>query len=148
MIFATPDPKRSALMARVRQRGTEPEQVVASLLRRLGFGYRRHVRLLAGAPDFSNQKRKWAIFVQGCFWHHHTNCPRATVPKANEAFWREKFAANRRRDARALRALRRVGFRVVVIWECETREPAKLRERLERALGAAKRPRPLRPPPP
>jgi DNA mismatch endonuclease (patch repair protein) len=143
-----PDPKRSALMARVRQRGTAPEQVVALLLRGLGFAYRRHVRLLAGAPDFSNRKRKWALYVQGCFWHHHTACARATVPKANEAFWREKFAANRRRDAKALRALRRAGFRVVVVWECETLAPAELSQRLARALPAINSvPRPQLPPP-
>jgi DNA mismatch endonuclease (patch repair protein) len=136
MKLETPDPRRSALMARVRQRGTAPELVVASLLRGLGIGYRRQVRMLAGAPDFANAKRGWAIYVHGCFWHQHTGCARATMPKANEAFWREKFAANRRRDARAIRSLRRGGLRVVVIWECETRDPESLTKRLSKVLSA------------
>jgi DNA mismatch endonuclease (patch repair protein) len=135
MKLEPPDPLRSALMARVRQRGTAPELVVAAVLRKLGFTYRRNVRALAGSPDFSNRKREWAIYVQGCFWHHHTGCLRATVPKANEAFWRDKFTTNRRRDARAIRTLRREKFRVVVVWECETREVERLTARLAKALG-------------
>jgi DNA mismatch endonuclease (patch repair protein) len=135
MKLEPPDPLRSALMARVRQRGTAPELVVAAVLRKLGFAYRRNVRALAGSPDFSNRKRQWAIYVQGCFWHHHTGCLRATVPKANEAFWRDKFTTNRRRDAKAIRTLRRERFRVVVVWECETREVERLAARLAKALG-------------
>lgn len=127
-----PDPKRSALMARVRQRGTAPELAIASLLRSLGFSYRRNVQGLAGSPDFSNRRRKWAIYVHGCFWHHHTGCKRATVPKANEAFWRDKFATNRRRDAKVIRSLRREGFRVVIVWECETLELPLLTRRLSK----------------
>ena len=135
MKLKPPDPLRSALMARVRQRGTTPELVVASVLRKLGFAYRRNVRALAGSPDFANRKRGWAIYVQGCFWHHHTGCVRATVPKANQAFWRDKFTTNRRRDAKAIRTLRRLGFRVVMVWECETREVERLTARLEGAPG-------------
>jgi DNA mismatch endonuclease, patch repair protein len=135
MKLQPPDPQRSALMARVRQRGTTPELVVAAVLRKLGLAYRLNVRALAGSPDFSNRKRGWAIFVQGCFWHHHTGCVRATVPKANEAFWRDKFTTNRRRDAKAIRALRREKFRVVMVWECETRQVERLTARLAKALG-------------
>jgi DNA mismatch endonuclease, patch repair protein len=130
-----PDPKRSALMARVRQRGTAPELVVASVLRDLGLAYRLNARALAGSPDFSNQRRRWAVYVHGCFWHRHTGCGHATMPKANAAFWRDKFAANRRRDAKAIRSLRREGFRVVLVWECETRETERLRARLAKALA-------------
>jgi DNA mismatch endonuclease (patch repair protein) len=72
------------------------------------------------------------VFVNGCFWHRHTGCSRATVPKANNAFWLQKFAANRTRDARAVRALRRRGFRVAIVWECEVGEAeTKLRRALE-----------------
>ena len=130
-----PDPKRSALMARVRQRGTAPELVVASILRDLGLPYRLNVRALAGSPDFSNRRRRWAVYVHGCFWHRHTGCRHATMPKANAAFWRDKFATNRRRDAKAIRSLRREGFRVVLVWECETRETGRLRARLAKALA-------------
>jgi len=118
---------RAALMARVRQRGTRPEQHVASALRALGVGYRKNVRSLPGSPDFANKSKRWAVFVHGCFWHRHTGCRRATIPKANQDFWLDKFAANRARDARAIRALRRMGFRVAIIWECETGDtPSRL----------------------
>jgi DNA mismatch endonuclease Vsr len=110
----------SERMARVRQAKTKPETHVASILRRIGLHYRRNVRSLPGSPDFANKSRRWAIFVNGCYWHHHTACKRATVPKANRAFWLDKFAANRTRDAKAIKTLRRLGFKVVVIWECKT----------------------------
>ena len=112
-------PERSALLGRVRQTKTAPEEVVAALLRAHGLAYRRNVRGLPGSPDFANRSKGWAIFVNGCFWHHHTGCRRATVPKNNRAFWSEKFAANRRRDAAKVRALRALGLTVLVIWECE-----------------------------
>ena len=129
------DPRRSALMARVRQKGTSPEKIVGTVLRSLGQAYRLNVRGLPGSPDFANRARKWAVFVNGCYWHHHTGCKRATVPKTNETFWRDKFGANRARDARSVRALRRAGFRVVVVWECETSDPDRLTGRLQRSLN-------------
>lgn len=110
---------RSRLLARVRQRGTAAELAVGVVLRRLGLAYRKNVRSLPGSPDFANRRRRWAVFVQGCFWHAHTGCRRATTPRANREFWIAKFARNRGRDAEAVRALRRMGFRVVLIWECE-----------------------------
>jgi DNA mismatch endonuclease (patch repair protein) len=113
-----PDAARSALMGRVRQRDTRPEQAVALALRSLGIAYRKNVRSLPGSPDFANKSGKWAVFVHGCFWHRHTGCRKATTPKANRDFWLAKFAANRTRDARAIRALRAMGFRVAIIWEC------------------------------
>jgi DNA mismatch endonuclease (patch repair protein) len=128
------DPRRSALFARVRQKGTAPELAVAAALRSLGASYRLNVKSLPGSPDFANRKRKWAVFVHGCYWHHHTGCRRATVPKTNEAFWRGKFAANRTRDARAIRALRRAGIRVALVWECETAEAEPVTARLAQIL--------------
>ena len=128
------DPRRSALMARVRQKATAPELAIGGVLRALGAAYRLNVKSLPGAPDFANKKRRWAIFVHGCFWRHHTGCKRAGVPKTNEAFWREKFQANRARDAASIRALRRSGFRVLVVWDCETRLMERLRPRLSKIL--------------
>lgn len=125
-------PERSRLLGRVRQKKTAPEEAVAKALRALGLAYRRNVRSLPGSPDFANARRRFAIFVNGCFWHAHTGCRRATTPKNNRAFWEAKFAANRARDAAAIRALRRAGFRVVVIWECEV---ATAQARLARRLG-------------
>ncbi len=128
------DPRRSALMAGVRQKGTSAELTVAGILRSLGHAYRLNVRGLPGSPDFANRRRKWAVFVQGCFWHHHTNCRRATLPKTNAEFWRTKFTANRARDARAIRVLRAMGFRVVTIWECDVAKPDVLAQRLSEIL--------------
>jgi DNA mismatch endonuclease (patch repair protein) len=121
-------------MARVRQRGTRAELAVACALRRLGISYRKNVRSLPGSPDFANRSGHWAIFVHGCFWHRHTGCKLATMPKTNETFWRDKFANNRIRDARAIRNLRGIGFRVCLIWQCQTGNPEGLSERLKARL--------------
>jgi DNA mismatch endonuclease Vsr len=119
-------------MRRVRQKGSAAELAVAATLRRIGAAYRKNVRSLPGSPDFANRSRRWVIFVNGCFWHQHRGCHRATVPRANNQFWVEKFAANRARDARAVRALRRAGFRVAIVWECEAdRCEARLSKVLE-----------------
>lgn len=126
------DEARSALMRRVRRRDTAPEQAVAAALRTLGLAYRKSVGTLPGSPDFANKRRRWAVFVHGCYWHQHRGCKRATVPNHNRAFWQAKFAANRKRDAAAIRELRRRGFKVMVVWECQAAdaEPA-LRQILE-----------------
>lgn len=121
-------------MSSIRQKGTAAERAVGTILRRLRHGYRLNVPGLAGSPDFANRSRRWAIFVNGCFWHHHKACRRATIPKTNEAFWLEKFAANRRRDARAVRDLRLAGYRVIIVWECETKSLDTLSVRLQRSL--------------
>lgn len=102
-------------------------------LRAIGIHYRRNVRGLPGSPDFANKRRRWAIFVMGCFWHQHRGCKRATVPKRNHAFWVAKFAQNRRRDAAKIRRLRALGFRVYLLWEC--REPAEWIEAQTRSGG-------------
>ena len=104
------DPARSELMRRVRQRDTKPEQDVAAALRELGLRFRRNVRALPGSPDFANRARHWAVFVHGCFWHRHKNCPRTTTPTRNRRFWLDKFDANRKRDQRNARKLRAIGF--------------------------------------
>jgi DNA mismatch endonuclease (patch repair protein) len=129
-----PDAARSALMSRVRQRGTATELMVAAILRSLRASYRLNVRTLPGSPDFANQTRKWAVFVHGCFWHQHPGCGRATIPKSNRRFWREKFVANRARDQRAIRELRRWGYRVMVVWECEVADEKHLRSKLSKVL--------------
>ena len=124
----------SARMARVRRRGTKIETEVGAALRKLNLRYRKNVKSLPGSPDFANRSRRWAVFVNGCFWHHHTGCRRATIPKSNTDFWTTKFRDNRRRDARAIVSLRRRGYEVVVIWECQTaRIETKLGKILERS---------------
>jgi DNA mismatch endonuclease Vsr len=119
MKAARPAPETSARMARIRQKGTNIEAIVATILRELCLRYRKNVKKLPGSPDFANNTGRWAIFVNGCFWHHHAGCLKATVPKTNRKFWIAKFRENRRRDARSVTRLRRAGFRVIVIWECQ-----------------------------
>lgn len=126
--------KTSARLAKQRQRQTKGEEAVGSFLRKNGLRYRRNVTNLPGSPDFANTTKRWAIFVNGCFWHHHRSCHRATVPRNNEQFWRAKFEANRRRDARAIVDLRASGFRVVIVWECQLGS-------LNRRLGKILKPR-------
>lgn len=128
------DSKRSILMARVRRTGTAAERDVGAALRAMGCSYRLNERSLPGSPDFANRRRNWVVFVHGCFWHHHTGCKRATVPKTNEAFWRQKFATNRSRDAHAIRALRRKSYRTVIVWECEISKPGILATKLSQIL--------------
>ena len=113
------DPGRSDLMRRVRQRKTDAEDQVANVLREMGLFYRRNVRSLPGSPDFANKSHKWAVFVNGCFWHHHVGCARATIPTRNRAYWTQKFSENRTRDEVKGQALKSMGFRVLVVWECE-----------------------------
>lgn len=122
--------KRSAMMAAVRTKNTRPELIVRRILHREGLRYRLHRSDLPGAPDLVFPKRRTVIFVHGCFWHGHDGCRYATVPKTRREFWIAKIDANRARDARAVEALRKDGWNVIVVWECETRRPDELRQGL------------------
>ena len=107
-------------MAAVRRVGTTPEVIVRAALTEIGLVYRCNVRSLPGSPDMANKRRKIAVFVHGCFWHRHPRCLRSSMPKSNRQFWLRKFRDNIRRDARNLARLRDLGYRVAVIWECDT----------------------------
>ena len=111
--------QRSARMARIRSSNTTPERAVRSALHREGLRFRLHVKNLPGHPDIVLRKYRAVIFVHGCFWHRHSGCPVATTPKSNTEFWKAKFDANVQRDARVQRALRKMGWRVFVVWECQ-----------------------------
>jgi len=129
----TPE-KRSAVMRRVKGRDTSPEMKVRRLLTAMGLRYRLHRRDLPGAPDIVLGPRKVAIFVHGCFWHGHDCARGARVPKQNRDYWTAKVGRNRARDARNQAALLAAGWTPLVIWECELKDEAALRARLERAL--------------
>jgi DNA mismatch endonuclease (patch repair protein) len=129
--------KRSAMMAAVRHFDTPPELAVRSLLHRAGLRFRVHVNSLPGRPDIANRRQRWAVFVHGCFWHAHDGCGRATVPKRNRGFWMDKFRRNRERDRRAVAALRRLGYVVLTVWECDVRRG----KGLARVVGALRRAR-------
>jgi DNA mismatch endonuclease (patch repair protein) len=129
----TTTPERSALLGRVRQKGTAPEVVVQEALRRLGHSFSTNVRGIPGSPDVVATDRTRAVFVHGCFWHRHPGCAASSTPAQNAEFWQEKFATNVRRDRRKARELRDLGYRVMTVWECQTKSVER-RERLERRL--------------
>jgi DNA mismatch endonuclease, patch repair protein len=104
-------------MARVLSKDTGPELSVRRLVHSLGYRYRLHVSELPGTPDLVFPTRKKAIFIHGCFWHRHPRCGR--LPKSNKRFWFSKLEQNRQRDLSNLRKLRRKGWKVLVIWECQ-----------------------------
>lgn len=116
-------------MSRIKSRNTTPEIAVRQIVHRLGYRFRLKPQKLPGSPDIVLTKLRTAIFVHGCFWHHHKNCRLAYLPKSNRAFWKKKFAANLDRDRRAMRNLRQSGWRTLVIWECQVSAPARLSRR-------------------
>jgi DNA mismatch endonuclease (patch repair protein) len=112
---------RSQMMGRIRSTNTRPERAVRSAVHALGVRFRNEAKDLPGKPDLVNRKKKWAIFVHGCFWHGHEGCRLASSPRSNTGYWSTKLARNRERDARNAELLRAMGYRVLVVWECETR---------------------------
>lgn len=113
--------ERSARMGRIRGSNTKPELLLRLALHRLGYRYRLHRRDLPGRPDIVFPSRRRAIFVHGCFWHHHT-CKIGHVPASRTEFWQQKFARNKQRDERNLQDLSGMGWEVLVIWECELKD--------------------------
>ncbi|NWG14605.1 MAG: DNA mismatch endonuclease Vsr [Acidobacteria bacterium] len=123
--------KRSWIMARVKGRDTKPEMLVRSLIHRMGFRFRIHKRDLPGNPDIVLPRHGKAIFVHGCFWHGHNPCRRSKRPTTNKAFWNKKLDENIRRDKRFRRELHRMGWKTLVVWQCEIRHPKKLLRKLD-----------------
>lgn len=126
--------RRSWLMSRIRGKNTKPEIAVRSMLHRMGYRFRLHRRDLPGSPDIVLPGRATALFVHGCFWHGHA-CKWTKMPKSREDYWLQKIEANRRRDRRACRQLRALGWCVLVVWECELKRPEVLAVKLRKALG-------------
>lgn len=126
--------ERSRNMSRIRSTGTRPERAVAAMLRRLHISFRVHAKDLPGSPDFVIPKAGVVVFVHGCFWHRHHGCRHCYTPKSRNRFWRDKFAKNVRRDRRATRALRELGWSVAVVWECRLAKPGQVHLRLARLI--------------
>ncbi len=123
--------RRSELMAGIRGRDTAPELAVRRMAHRMGLRFRLHRKGLPGCPDLVFPKHRVTVFVHGCFWHRHEGCYYAYMPKSNVAFWMKKFACNVARDQRQEAALRTLGWRVLVIWECEVGDNDDVVERLK-----------------
>jgi DNA mismatch endonuclease, patch repair protein len=135
----TPE-RRSWLMSRVVSKNTSAEMRVRSAAHARGLRFRVHRKDLPGTPDLVFTRWRTAIFVHGCFWHRHGNCRKATTPKTRVDFWKAKFDRNSTRDQANLAALRGAGWRAEVIWECETKSPGALNERLDHIFGKALKP--------
>src|SRR5438067_12384566 len=128
----TPE-RRSWNMSRIRCKNTSPEMRVRSLLHRMGFRFRLHGKKLPGRPDVVLAKYKTVIFVHGCFWHRHQGCKNCTTPTNRREWWLAKLNGNAARDRLHAVSLRKLGWRVIVVWECQTEKsgfPAKLTRQL------------------
>lgn len=160
--------QRSWNMSRIRSKDTKPEKIVRSLLHRMGYRFRLHMKIpipFEGTnsvcpqqrgksrtrvtrpsgpirhvrPDIVLRKHKTAIFVHGCFWHRHRHCRNCTTPTHRREWWLAKFSGNTVRDRRNQSALRKLGWRVIVIWECELRKPDRLERKLPTLFQRKKR---------
>jgi DNA mismatch endonuclease (patch repair protein) len=124
--------QRSYTMSRIKSKNTKPEIVFRKLLHRSGFRYRLHDKKLPGKPDLVLKRYKTVVFIHGCFWHKHENCPRRNItPKDNAAYWQEKQNKNAARDAANAEKLERIGWRVFTVWECDLKAPEAQLERFK-----------------
>lgn len=131
--------ERSRRMSLIRSKNTRPELLVRTMLHVLGYRFRLHSRRLPGAPDLVFAGRKSVVFVHGCFWHGHAGCKVANVPKSRTGYWLKKFATNRVRDLRNRKELRKAGWKVFTVWECELKHPQRVAKHLVSFLGPAKK---------
>ena len=130
--------RRSWNMSRIRGKDTTPEKVARSILHRMGYRFRLHGRKLPGRPDIVLPKHKTVVFVHGRFWHRHRGCRNCTTPTHRRAWWLKKLEGNVARDRLNCHALVLLGWRVILIWECELAKPESLQrvqKRLQKALG-------------
>lgn len=130
---------RSWNMSRIRGKDTVPEIRVRKMLHQMGYRFRLHRKDLPGRPDIVLPRYATIIFVHGCYWHRHEGCRFAYTPKTRIDFWTRKFAENEERDRRYAQELTRMGWRVAVIWECETQDADHLVQRLSTILPGTPR---------
>ena len=126
--------KRSQVMSRIRSKDTKPEKIIRSILHKLGFRFRINRKDLPGKPDIVLPKYRTVIFVHGCFWHQHEGCKIASKPKSNSEYWKTKFTKNIERDKKNQEELKLMGYRVIIIWECEAKVIQKSPEKLKSML--------------
>ena len=132
--------QRSLIMSRVHSRNTEPELLIRSFLFERGFRFRLHGKDLPGSPDIVLPKYKTIIEIRGCFWHRHPGCKVATMPASNVAFWKAKFERNVARDRRNEKAIRQLGWHLIVLWTCQIHNKAildRLPARIKSGIFAA-----------
>ena len=125
---------RHRVMQCIHSEDTVPEMRVRSILHRIGYRYRLHMKELPGKPDIVLVRLHTVILVNGCFWHQHPGCKQAKRPKTKKAFWNEKLERNIARDQENIDKLRRSGWRVLVIWECQVSRKRKMQQFMEEFL--------------
>ncbi len=113
-------------MSLIRGKNSNPEMKLRHLVHNMGFRYRLHVESLPGTPDLVFPSKRAVIFLHGCFWHRHENCKLARLPKSRLEFWKQKLDANKDRDARDQKRLMALGWRVLVVWECEMNDTVRV----------------------
>ena len=118
--------KRSEIMARVRTTGTRPERIVRQVAHGLELRFRLHRKDLPGRPDLVFPRYRKVIFVHGCFWHGHKHCKKAKLPTTNRTFWESKLMRNVQRDQSNIDAFYRAGWQVLIVWECQTKDPESI----------------------
>lgn len=128
--------ERSIRMGLIRPRDTKPEMAVRGLVHRMGYRYRLHLQELPGTPDLVFRAKLKVIFVNGCFWHLHQNCAKCRLPKSNQNYWNLKLEDNAKRDRRDRRRLRYLGWRSLVVWQCELDDLDHLSRKLRKFLSA------------
>lgn len=133
MDVLTPE-QRSRNMRAIKSCNTAPELIVRRVLHSMGFRYRLHRRDLPGKPDLVLPRHRVVIFVHGCFWHRHQCKNGRVIPASRTDFWTNKFARNVERDRKVIKTLRQSGWRVLIVWECQTKDLKRLRERLRKFL--------------
>lgn len=121
-------------MSKIKGKDTSPEMAVRRLVYTLGYRYRLHRKELPGKPDIVFKGRRKVIFVHGCFWHGHPGCHRATIPKTNSDFWKGKIVQNKQRDREAIKKLEGMGYRCLIIWECEIKDVERLIDNITKFL--------------
>ena len=126
---------RSYNMSRILAKDTKPEMIVRRLVHSLGFRYRLHVKKLSGCPDLVFSKKKKVIFVHGCFWHVHSCKYGKVIPKTNALFWSAKRLGNKERDRRNIAELKKLGWKILIIWECQSNDLSKLKDRITTFLN-------------
>jgi DNA mismatch endonuclease (patch repair protein) len=127
--------RRSENMRRIKSKGMKPEMLVRQLAHRMGYRYRLHSSKLPGKPDLVFPRLKKIIEVRGCFWHQHSGCIDSHIPKSRMDYWGPKLQRNQQRDLENIQTLRALGFRVLVLWECEITNDQRLATKLRRFLG-------------
>ena len=122
---------RSWNMSRIRGKNTKPELAVRSLLHRMGYRFRLKNSKIPGKPDIILRRHKTVVFVHGCFWHRHTGCKYAYMPKSRTDFWKKKFDSNVQRDHLVAAQLKEQGWRQLVVWECELKDIDALAKKIK-----------------